>query len=73
MKGSFRFHDVRHAFASLTLKNGAPVKEVSALLGHASPMLTLSTYARVIEGMGREAVNGLAESLLQISGGEPFR
>ncbi len=73
MKGSFRFHDARHAFASLTLKNGAPVKEVSALLGHASPMLTLSTYARVIEGMGREAVNGLAESLLMKDEGEPFR
>jgi integrase len=51
----FRFHDVRHA---------SSVKEVSTLLGHSSPMLTLSTYAHVMEGMGREAVNGLARSLL---------
>jgi hypothetical protein len=27
-------------------------------------MLTLSTCAHVMEGMGREAVNGLARSLL---------
>jgi len=60
----FRFHDTRHAFASLALKNGTLVKEVSTLLGHASPTLTLSTYAHVIEGMDREAVNGLAKSLL---------
>jgi hypothetical protein len=60
----FRLHDTRHAFASLTLSNGSSVKEVSALLGHASATMTLSTYAHVIAGMGREAVNGLAKSLL---------
>jgi integrase len=60
----FRLHDARHAFASLTLKNETSIKEVAALLGHASPTLTLSTYAHVIAGMGREAVNGLARSLL---------
>jgi integrase len=64
----FRLHDARHAFASLTLKNGTSIKEVSALLGHASTTLTLSTYAHVISGMGREAVNGLAKSLLIGSG-----
>ena len=31
----FRFHDVRHAFASISLKQGVSVKEVSALLGTA--------------------------------------
>jgi len=60
----FRLHDARHAFASLTLGSGTSVKEVSALLGHASPTLTLSTYARVLAGVGREAVNGLAKALL---------
>ena len=29
----FRFHDLRHAFATLTLKNGTSVNEVSQLLG----------------------------------------
>ncbi len=63
MKG-FRFHDLRHAFATLTLKNGASVNEVSALLGHSSPVITLSTYAHVIEGVAREAVNVLANDLM---------
>lgn len=63
MKG-FRFHDVRHAFATLTLKNGTSVNEVSALLGHSSPVITLSTYAHVIEGVARGAVNLLANDLM---------
>jgi len=65
----FRFHDSRHAFASLALTNGTSIKEVSALLGHASATLTLSTYAHVIAGMGREAVSGVAKSVLSGFGG----
>jgi integrase len=59
-----RFHDLRHAFASITLNNGVSVKEVSVLLGHSSPVLTLSTYARQMQGQGRLAVDGLAAALL---------
>jgi integrase len=64
MKG-FRFHDLRHAFATLTLKNGTSVNEVSQLLEHSSPVITLSTYAHVIEGVARAAVNVLANSLIR--------
>jgi integrase len=63
MRG-FRFHDLRHAFASLTLGDGVSIKEVQTLLGHSSPVVTLSVYARSIEGLGRQAVNELARSLL---------
>jgi integrase len=63
MRG-FRFHDLRHAFASLTLGDGVSIKEVQTLLGHSSPVVTLSVYARSIEGLGRQAVNQLARSLL---------
>lgn len=62
LKG-FRFHDVRHAFATLTLANGTPLKEVQALMGHSTANTTLSFYARTMEGLGREAVNNLARSL----------
>ncbi len=68
MKG-FRFHDLRHAFATLTLKNGTSVNEVSELLGHSSPVITLSTYAHVIEGVARDSVNALANSLVATSPG----
>jgi hypothetical protein len=44
---------------------GHPIpSEVQALMGYSMPMLTLWTYAHVMEGMGREAVNGLERSLL---------
>lgn len=63
MKG-FRLHDVRHCFASISLKQGTSVKEVSELLGHSSASVTLSIYAHAMEGVAREAVNRLADSLL---------
>jgi integrase len=70
MKG-FRFHDVRHGFASISLKQGTSVKEVSELLGHSSPLITLSTYAHTMEGVARDAVNRLADSLVDVSRQEP--
>ncbi len=63
LKG-FRFHDLRHAFASLTLADGRPIREVQALMGHSAATTTLSVYARVIEGLGRETVNSLSASIL---------
>ncbi|MGC2362803.1 MAG: tyrosine-type recombinase/integrase [Candidatus Cybelea sp.] len=60
----FRFHDLRHAFATLTLSSGTSIKDVQNLLGHSSASLTLSTYAHVLEGAGRAAVNRLGSSLL---------
>jgi integrase len=65
LKG-FRLHDMRHAFATLTLADGASVREVSDLLGHSSKALTLSTYAHAMPGGGQAAVNNLARSLLTI-------
>jgi integrase len=63
LKG-FRFHDMRHAFASITLADGVSIKEVQTLMGHSSPTVTLSVYARSMEGLGRKAVNDLSRSLL---------
>ena len=63
MRG-FRFHDLRHAFASLTLANGVSIKEVQTLMGHSCRTITLSVYARSMEGLGRQAVDDLARSLL---------
>jgi integrase len=71
MKGKFRFHDSRHAFASIVLKNGTSVKEVAELLRHASPTVTLSAYAHQMEGVGRAAVDALAASVLEGRRAEP--
>ena len=47
----FRFHDIRHTFATLALSKGEPIKKVSAILGHASITLTLETYAHLIPAL----------------------
>lgn len=52
---TIRLHDLRHTHATLLLKAGVPVKVVSERLGHASPMITLQTYAHVMPGMQQEA------------------
>ncbi len=59
-----RLHDCRHTAASIMLAAGTPVKVVSEILGHASPAITLSTYAHVLPGMAKEAGAAISASLL---------
>ena len=58
-----RFHDARHTAASLMLQAGVPVNVVSRRLGHASAMVTLTVYAHVIPGQGRDAADRLGAVL----------
>lgn len=43
-----RFHSLRHTHASILLSKGVQVMSVSKRLGHASPTITMQTYAHVI-------------------------
>jgi integrase len=43
----FRYHDLRHYFASLLIADGADVKTVQARLRHASAKTTLDTYGHI--------------------------
>ena len=43
----FRFHDLRHYFASLLIASGLDVKVVQARLRHASAKITLDTYGHL--------------------------
>jgi integrase len=43
-----RYHDLRHTFASTLLSNGVSIAAVAGWLGHASPTVTLSTYAHMM-------------------------
>jgi site-specific recombinase XerD len=38
----FRFHDLRHAFASITLADAVSIKEVQTLMGHSVVTLSLN-------------------------------
>ena len=50
-----RFHDLRHACASLLLAQGVPARVVMETLGHSEISLTLNTYSHVMPSVGREA------------------
>jgi len=44
----FHPHDLRHRYASVKLREGIPVTELAAQLGHARKSMTLDTYAHVL-------------------------
>ena len=64
----FRFHDLRHYYASLLIRHGESVKTVQRRLGHATAAETLDTYAHLwpdSDDRTREAIDsvlGAAES-----------
>ena len=47
LPAGFRYHDLRHYFASLPFASGADVKTVQARLRHASAKTTLDTYGHI--------------------------
>lgn len=56
-----RFHDLRHAHATLMLSKGVHPKIVSERLGHASIGITLDTYSHVLPAMQQEAAAAIDE------------
>jgi integrase len=56
-----RFHDLRHAHATLMLLKGVHPKVVSERLGHASVGITLDTYSHVLPSMQADAVRAFDE------------
>ena len=47
LPAGFRYHDLRHYFASLLIASGGDVKTVQAQLRHASAKTTLGTYGHI--------------------------
>lgn len=59
----FTLHDLRHSNASYLLAEGVPVKNVSALLGHARASTTLDTYGHLLPGADDDASERVARLL----------
>ena len=53
--GHVRFHDLRHAHATLLLQQGAHVKVISERLGHAGIGITMDTYGHLLPGIQAQA------------------
>jgi integrase len=59
----YRFHDLRHFFATNLLSKGIDVNTVAYLLGHADASFTLRVYGHAIEERGKEAARLAASGL----------
>jgi integrase len=57
----FRFHDIRHTYASLLLGNSESPVYVMEQMGHSSIKITVDIYGHLIPGSNRTAVNQLDE------------
>lgn len=56
-------HSFRHFVATQALANGAATKDVSDLLGHANPSVTLNVYAHTVEPTNEKTLNMVANLL----------
>ena len=57
-----RLHDLRHAYASLCLGEGVPLKIIGDMLGHSSIAVTANTYCETthLQHVAADAMNRLA-------------
>ncbi len=57
------FHDLRHTFATTAIAEGADVKSVSSILGHANAAMTLNVYAAADPEAKRAAMERVNEAM----------
>lgn len=62
-----RFHDLRHAFASILLKSGADIKTIQELLGHSNISTTLNIYSHVDMDQRKRATGLMSGALTEAS------
>jgi integrase len=66
------FHDLRHSFATRAIANGADVKAVAAVLGHADAHVTLNVYADADKESKARAVALVGYGIQQQGDVKPF-
>ena len=64
---SFRFHDLQHYAVSSLIAQGADIKLLQAIAGHASATVTLDTYGHLMTDRVSEAAR-LYDPLVQPEG-----
>lgn len=58
-----RFHDLRHAYATLMLAAGVPLRVIAEALGHTSVATTATVYAHVLPELQHDAAARLDEAI----------
>lgn len=66
------FHDLRHSFATRAIAEGADVKSVAAVLGHADCRVTLNVYADADKESKRRAVSLMGAGIAAQGDVKPF-
>ena len=61
-----RVHDLRHSYATMSLKNGDSIKDVQANLGHSSATITLDLYAHVTTEMKQASADRMDAFILGV-------
>jgi integrase len=59
----FRFHDLRHCFASYCVMNGSTLNEVADLLGHKSYQTVTKRYCHLSEAYQKDVVRSMNEKI----------
>ena len=60
-----RFHDLRHTYASILIKQGENIKYIRNQLGHSTPTVTLNIYAHLFESVNQEAACRLENTIFK--------
>ncbi len=67
-RGKLTFHSLRHCAATAAIASNANVQTVATLLGHASPQVTLTTYADAWAAQVEQSAEGIARVLFPENG-----
>lgn len=51
------FHSLRHLNATLLIREGVPIKNISTRLGHTTISTTMDIYGHALKSAGREAAD----------------
>ena len=62
-----RFHDLRHTYAVLSLRNGDDLKTLQENLGHATASFTLDVYGHATSSMKRGAAERMSDYIAEVS------
>ena len=57
-------HKLRHTYASLQIAYGTDIRTVSGIMGHSSPMTTLTIYAHQVQAASDKAAAAMGEMLI---------
>ncbi|MEH6948891.1 tyrosine-type recombinase/integrase [Bacillus sp. JJ634] len=56
---AIRFHDLRHTYVTMLIKQNVNVKVILERVGHTSIQITLDKYSRVLPSMQKHVANEL--------------